>query len=219
MTPDWLLAAVPTYRAAGFFAQHEFLSDRELAEWLDAEYWETWGTSLASSALEPAQREIELLCLDVERTWHDDREADVCEENQAYAEVLRNWAEISLGTFNPETISERWTGPAESIRVDLSIDGEVHQLRPRAMGEYLDVDGLARQLNSVLAHLRAPRRVATLETDDQSAFVTFLSPEERQLIESARGLQFGLPPLPVADDGSPGTSGMHGRGEESDTRG
>jgi hypothetical protein len=187
---DWLIEAIRTYRAAGFFSEYEELSDEELAERLQDEHRARWGEVLSPTPDHPPTAEILVMSKDPRRTWWEDTEADVLPGNQAYERVLEQWAGISLGSFRPDRVAERWSSPSGPVTVEVLAGDERLELQPRVREEWLDM-GILEPVNETLERLGALRRFATLDPGDQTAFVTSLSDDERQRIESDRGVAFG----------------------------
>jgi hypothetical protein len=188
---DWLVEAIRTYRAAGFFQRYEALGDEELAARLQAEHREQWREDLGPTPEHPPLAEILVMSKDPERAWWEDTEADVLPGNRVYERVLGQWASISVGSFRPDRIAERWSSPSGPVTVEVLAGAERLELRPRVREDWLDM-GIIEPLNDMLERLGAPRRFATLDPGDQTAFVTCLSDAERQRIESDRGVRFGL---------------------------
>jgi hypothetical protein len=186
---EWLVAALRTYRAAGFFADRADLSDAALAELLQEEHEEEWAERLGPDPDMPVLAEVRLLAYDRARTWWQDLEADVLPGNDEYVRVLNEWAAISGGAFHPHRVTERWAAPAGPVTVDVETGGRRWQLRPAVRDDWLDLDVLG-GLNMVLAETRSARRFVTLSPGDQTALVTAVTPDERERIERERGLRF-----------------------------
>src|SRR5437868_2921829 len=101
----WLLESVRFFRQLGFFARHSALPDEALARMLDASHREEWGVPLDGAG---DLADLQLLKWDEDRVWWEDIEADICDGNQVYIEVLQAWSRISRGAFLPARIQERW---------------------------------------------------------------------------------------------------------------
>jgi hypothetical protein len=186
----WLVEAARTYRAAGFFGEYAELSDEELAARLQEAHRERWGEALGPTPEHPPLAEILVMANDPRRTWWEDTEDDVLPGNQAYERVLAQWADISLGSFHPDRVAERWTSPSGPVTLEVLAGKERLELQPRVREEWLDM-GIVEQVNEMLQRLDSPRRFTTLDPGDQTAFVTCLSDDERRRIESDRGVAFG----------------------------
>jgi len=189
MSNRWLETALRTYTANGFFASRTGTVE-ELAAELDARHRERWGEDLGPLPGRPQLSEILVLSCDRDRAWWRDTEADVDQANQVYVSVLEHWSAISLGAFAPRDVEERWGGPGGPVTVSLRLGTHTRTLRPVVRDDYLDM-GILDTVDGWLAEAGAPRRPATLETGDQTAFVTFLSAEERTRIQADRGIRFG----------------------------
>jgi hypothetical protein len=186
---EWLVAALRTYRAAGFFADRSDLPDAALAELLQEEHEDEWAERLGPDPDMPALAEVRLLAYDRARTWWRDLEADVAPGNDVYVRVLNEWAAISGGAFHLDRVTERWAAPAGPIAVDVETGGRRWELRPAMRDDWLDLD-VVNGLNGLLAELGSPRRFVTLSPGDQTALVTALTPAERERIERERGIRF-----------------------------
>jgi hypothetical protein len=189
MSNAWLETALRTYTANGFFAGRAG-SVEELADELNQRHRERWGEDLGPLPGQPQLSEVVVLAHDRDRTWWRDTEADVADGNDVYARTLEQWAAISLGAFRPRHVAERWSGPAGPVDVTLELDGSARSLRPRMLDDHLDMNLLG-TIDGWLGEAGAPRRAATLETGDQTAFVTFLTADERARIQADRGIRFG----------------------------
>lgn len=187
---QWLVDAVRAYRAAGFFRRYESLSDDEVADRLQAGHRKQWEEDLGPTPDHPPLAEILVMSKDPERAWWEDTEADVLPGNRVYERVLGRWAEISLNSFRLDRVAERWGSPSGPVIVEVLAGAERLELRPRVREDWLDM-GILEPVNGLLDRLGSPRRFATLDPGDQTAFVTCLSETERKTIESDRGVPFG----------------------------
>jgi len=182
----WLAEAVGHYRAAGFFADQHELSVAELAEDLDQEHYDQWGEPLPPPDAPPVLREILVMEKDRVRSLWADLEADVGAGNDAYVTFLAQLAEISLGSFRPEQLKERWRGNPSRPKVSFVFGRLGRALHPEVHDDWLDISALS-SVNSLLGEQR--RRFYTLSPGDQTVLIVALTDQERSLIESTRGVQ------------------------------
>ncbi|TMC13424.1 MAG: hypothetical protein E6J41_00545 [Chloroflexi bacterium] len=188
---EWLLAALRTYRAAGFFADRSAMSDAELAELLQDEHEDEWAERLGPDPNVPVLAEVRVLAYDRVRTWWQDLEADVAPGNDIYVRVLNEWAAISGGAFRPDRLAERWATPDGPVTLDVEIGDRRWELRATVREDWLDL-GVLDGLNAVLAETRAPRRFVALLPGDQTALVAALDAGEQNRIEHERGVRFAI---------------------------
>jgi hypothetical protein len=90
-----------------------------------------------------------LLSLSRSRVWHGDPEADVCDGNRVYAQVLGEWTGISEAAFAPSDITEHWAGPEGPVSLSFRLGTENHTVSPNYLNDYLDLDVL-RLINSII---------------------------------------------------------------------
>ena len=76
--------------------------------------------------------------------------ADVCAENQVYAEFLRALAAISSGSFDPQNIAEVWNSDEGPITVAFTLAGARHDVHPAYSNDWMDLDILA-PINTLLS--------------------------------------------------------------------
>lgn len=91
-----------------------------------------------------------LVAMDARHVWMDDTEADVCAENQVYAEFLRALAAISTGSFDPQSIAEVWDSDEGPINVSFTLAGARHAVHPAYSDDWMDLDILA-SINTLLS--------------------------------------------------------------------
>ena len=121
----WLVRAVEDLRRLGFFAGDADLTAAELAAQIQADYLAESGRPLAEAR---AHTDLLLAKQDPSRVWCQ-RSSDSRTAN-SYAEVLRSWAEISRGAFDPVFIEERQASPRGPITVKFVHGGHDVALHP-----------------------------------------------------------------------------------------
>lgn len=168
---------VAALRDIGLFADRVDRSDAEVAAEVEAALGEVWGDAL------PADDPIFELAIaetDRDRVWWRDLEADVVEDNQVYVETIASWGDISVGTFDPVDIAERWDGPTGPVSVRFTHDGMPHDVSPAYLEDWID----PRILDRVNAAIEgSDRRFHLYKAFDQSAFVLALTDAEREALE------------------------------------
>jgi len=131
--------------------------------------------------------ELDLTRLDEARVWWEDTEADVAPGNEVYVAWIEGLARISRGTLAPTRITERWAGEAGPVRVRVDLPSGPLEIRPRDLGDYVDIETVLRALNEVIPP-DGPRFVLYAPFD-QTAFVTCVTDDERRRLEK-RGWPF-----------------------------
>lgn len=181
---SWVIESLHYFRALGFFAADEALSDEELAGRLQKNNAEEWGMPVAPP---DSQADLMLLRLDAERVWWEDTEADVCEGNGVYVDTLRAWGRISRGAFSPTDIDERWNSGRGPIRVSFKHRNRTEELHPDYCDDYLDMT-LLDDINRMIHP--AGYVFSTYFPFDQTAFVVVLTENEKKRLERERKWEF-----------------------------
>jgi hypothetical protein len=178
---DWTVNSVRYFRDLGFFEEHGELSEDALAARIEVRHLAQWGT-----LFDPADplADLQLLQYDPERIWWKDTEADVCPGNNVYVRVLEEWARISRGYFLPQKVSEKWLSK-RSVTVEFVFEGIPRRVIPKYRDDYLDVSILG-EINKLLA----VGRFELYEPFDQTAYVVFLTNEEKRRLERERQWRF-----------------------------
>jgi len=185
-----LMAAVPVFRRAGFFALYEPLSDVELARSLAAT-WRAWeGDELSS---DPGELDWMLVVLDEERTFQGDSEADVLEGNNVYVGLLRDLARRSGGALTVRAIKEEWASHTGSVDISLRANGNAVHLALADCGDWIDPK-LLTEVNGLLSP-EGPH-FFVVDTGGQNVIITRATEEERRTLEEARSLRLSDRPPP-----------------------
>lgn len=182
---DWLIESIKYFRNLGFFSEHASLTDLQLELRLQELAKTRHGVIDPNDEL----ADLILLSLDDKRVWWDDTEADVCRENQVYAETLRAWSSISRGAFVPEDIRESWSGEKGPVEVTFRVRGRPVTLRPKYMNDYININ-ILRPINSLVGGTEI--QFALHAIFDQTAFVVALTKDERSNLIQHRGWRFAI---------------------------
>ena len=164
-------------RRIGFFTELADLSDADLGVVLEQSIAEEWGDSLDP---DDSLHELFVAERDLSRAWWRDLEADVFDGNGVYAAVLREWAAISAGTFEPTAIEETWESETGPARVSFELDGDRHVLEPEYLEDWID-PRIVTRVNELIAP--SGRRFTFVTAFDQTAFVLALTADERTALE------------------------------------
>ena len=117
--------------------------------------------------------------------WHGDLEADVCEGNDVYVEVLGEWAALSRGTFAPERIEEDWSG--DDVRISFDLAGTRHTITAKEDDDWLDVM-IVEQLDPLLPS--GGPRFHLWDVGDQSIGVCVVTDAEADVLRERLGGRF-----------------------------
>lgn len=178
-----LVKAVAFFREIGFFSAFGAKSDEECAEKLLLAHRSEWDVDLVSG---DSYEDAVLLSYDGKRSWFEDTECDVCQENHVYQDVLADWAHVSRGAFRPTLVEEKWAGECGPIEVSFTQDGQRRTLTPKWNQDYLDLEILT-GINEII---RPSGMEFCCLGIDQTALVVVLTPEERARIARERGWSF-----------------------------
>lgn len=137
------LEAVRYFRNLGYFADYRALSDEALATKLRELHERQWGIPLDPEL--PFFDQF-LLLWDKKRFWVNTVHLNVAMDTGVYVKVLKEWAAISQGSFEPQDIKETWESPEGPIEVTFTLDGQQHSLHPEFMQTTLD-DRISAEIN------------------------------------------------------------------------
>ena len=182
---DWLQQAVGFYRGLGFFASEAGFSNSELAHRLFEEHRDEWGEPVPPPVSLPPLGDILVMSKDVTRTLWLDLECGALPGNNVYADVVQQLAAISLGTFAPTKIDERWAEDGSAVTVSFYLDGVTREIKARGRGDWFDATAIA-AVNELLG--AAPRRFCALSPGDQTIVIVSLTAEDRSALAS-RGVE------------------------------
>lgn len=107
--------------------------------------------------------------------WAEDPEADVCDENRVYSEVIPQWARISRGAFAPTEISERWESEQGPINLTFKLAGKPAKVSPAYQDDWIDLEVL-HQINALIA---ASGRQFECAVDGNFAVVVCITAEQK----------------------------------------
>jgi hypothetical protein len=187
-TQEWLLKTVHFFRRLDFFEAHHALSDEDLlAEFIAST--SNWLVNQLDLILAHAPADLDriLLASDKERVWENDVEADVCPENSVYVQTLTEWGTISRDLFVPQNIQEHWASDEGPIKITLTHQQQAFELHPQYLGDAIDIRILT-QVNTIIADTGV--QFAAYDTQDQTAFVMALKPDEHEKLEQERDWRF-----------------------------
>ncbi|MFE5324386.1 stalk domain-containing protein [Paenibacillus sp. NPDC056579] len=147
----------------------EFAVDEEYDPYRDHTYYQVFA-------------DLFILEHDKSRVWMEDTEADVGKGNNVYVRVLKDWAKISRGAFQPTNIEETWNSQNGPVKVTFTLNGEEVTLYPQNLNDFIDV-GIVKKINAKIAGSGYQFAVVVM---DQSAFVTVLNEQELAKIRNER---------------------------------
>jgi hypothetical protein len=173
---------VAFYREFGFFGSDDI--DAAIKR-IQREY-----TSSHGESPDPQDRwlDVFLFEFDRDRVWCDDPEADVCQQNNVYTEVIPEWARTSLGCFAPTNIVESWLTESGPVTIRFELDDATHSIRPAYLDDWIDLDVLS-QINVLIAD--SGRRFEYF-VDGNYSIVFSITPEERSEMIKVRDFPFAL---------------------------
>jgi hypothetical protein len=181
---SYLISFIRYFRPLGFYREYQALSESELTEKL-AELW----TAEVGFEFDSADPYIDLFLLqwDFDRVWWQDVEADVCVDNEVYTAMIERFSRISRGAFLAEGISELWNSPKGEIQVSVTINNQEYHICPQVQGDWIDLQVIS-QINAFIEE--STYQFEIVQTGTQVAFVTALTPSEKQSLQSERGWIF-----------------------------
>ena len=124
---------------AGFFKEHEGLSEEELLDLLNKKRKEEY-SKIFEREYDPGQikDDHQLALLDTKKFLDIDLEADVCDENRVYTSILEDFAKASNGHFSPTKIEETWESEEGPIKVSFMSNGYKVSFEPEYNDDWLD---------------------------------------------------------------------------------
>ncbi len=147
----------------------DFAADKEFDPYQDNTYYQLFADQF-------------ILQLDKSRVWMEDTEADVGKGNDVYVKVLKQWAQISRGAFNPTDIVETWNTEEGPVKLQFILNGDKVILYPQYMNDFIDV-GILKKINTKIAGSGYQFAVVAI---DQQVFVTALNEKELAKISNER---------------------------------
>ena len=167
-----------------FFSDMNDLTDLEIFRIINEDHQEKYG-----ELLNPNKPffDLHITSFDKTRVWWKDTEADVCSGNKSYILFINELSQISLGSFNPSNITEKWEFDEGPITVEYILDNSHQKFNPNFIDDYLDVDRLS-EINSQIAS--SGYQFEMFLPFDQTAFILALTKQEKSLLIKKRGWAF-----------------------------
>jgi|GEM_PF-2822680 len=172
----FLSKQVPILRRLGFFEKTRSLSDEQLVEKLIKKIERKHGKYVGDFLRYP----MLLASLDKTRVYWGDTECDFCKGNDAFVEILRDWAGISRGKFEPENMRETWSENEDSVAIEFELNGKSCCIHPKIEDDWLDpcFPGMINELISDTGY-----RFYIPECDyGQDYAVVFLGTKEKEIL-------------------------------------
>lgn len=184
-----------TLREVRFFAQHANLSNSELLHHLADD-----PTLDQAGEIPETEKDLEshsylpaFLSADPEKFLDIDLEADVCNGNEAYVQVLQDLARASGGHFNPAQITETWDSDEGPVTVSFVNTGRRTTFHPEVFDDWLDGSPfaaakieMARVTDEQFHFCAGPGE----EWMGQNAIYIRLTPAQRKILEERLGWIF-----------------------------
>jgi hypothetical protein len=182
---DWLEGAAHYFINLDFFAELSSKNEIDAVAKVISLFQERYSDSPYDLTNPSPINLIRLIALDDDRIWWGDSEC-IYHDN-AYTELLDQWARISRGAFNPSNITEVWDeGPAVSLSFNL--EGASHSLQPDFNLDYID-EKIIPKINQLISQTGFEFYVLD-EPRDQTMVILCLTEEERHKLEGDLGLTF-----------------------------
>ena len=136
---------------------------------------------------DPEFRDLPLLERDQSRMWLVDGEFGVGKGCDRYVDFLEGLSAISRGTFLPLDIVEVWETDEGPITVTFTLDGELRQLHPTYLSDWLD-GSVVNKINSLITG--SGMQIEMYAGSSQVANILFLSVEEKHMLIEQRNWRF-----------------------------
>jgi len=129
---------ISVLRKAGFFEKYTDKTDKEVIKILHKKRINDY-TQLYKSYYDPGMSlsAIELASLDEDKMLYLDLEADVCNENKIYCEVIKMFDKLGKEDFNPTQISEFWESETGPIHVSFVQGSDTTKIDPTYLDDWL----------------------------------------------------------------------------------
>jgi hypothetical protein len=186
---DWMMKKTPTMtveEVLRFYREMGFFSDVDLGKPMSRLFSRFQNDYRKEYDPKNPWHDVLLLSYDQRRVWTGDPECDVCAENRVYTEVLREWAKISDGVFDPTNIEEVWQGEEGPVAVHFTLDGQRHTLHPTWAHDWLDLDILA-SINRIIGKIG---KEFVCASDVNFAVVFVLDGESKRRLATGRRFPF-----------------------------
>jgi hypothetical protein len=168
-----LIRLVSQYRAASWFAG-EGGSDQEIAERARTAWWAEWESEVDTDGTDDG---IFISTADPERAIWFDPEADTCEENHTYTEVLGQLVSLTGGELSVSNIAEDWQREPGHVFVSCRVNGIVNELEFRENDDWVD-PAVISQLNAAIPE--GGRRFFVFDGGGQAFCITWASRAEAE---------------------------------------
>lgn len=176
-SPERLREFVAAYRPLGFLAdgaekslEEQLATLMPLTKGLPGDPRQDWRDDLLALAV-----------VDSDNLWWDDLEADVCDGNKVYEEMLVELAFITQGRFRPANIEEKWESEKGPVAVSFDLSGVRHTVSPEVNDDWIDL-GILDGIRALLPEGGPQFEVA--EQKDQTATILFLTADQKRGLEA-----------------------------------
>jgi hypothetical protein len=129
-----------------------------------------------------------LLGCENKEVWCGDPEADVGPEGNVYRYVLREWASISHGVFNPSEISEHWDHQGGAVSIHFDLDGRRVSVSAQNLDDWIDLD-ILKQINPLMQRSERQFNYVCIEN---WCIVLCLTADQKQQMVQYRAFPFAF---------------------------
>lgn len=186
---DRIADAIAFYKDMGYFKNTK-VDEADLGETAIERYTEELKGQeedpFAPDSAYSRYTDLFMMSADSSRAWAEEMAAGIGKGKDAYVKVLKQWAAILRGAFNPTDITENWRSEDGPVSVDMIVNGKKRTLYPEQLNGYLDI-GILEGINAIIADTGYRFEVMVV---DEMVFVTVLTEPERKKLKEERMLIF-----------------------------
>jgi hypothetical protein len=204
-------AAIGTLRQCGFFESFGEQSDAQVAftflenlalRYADDSFYQQYPEHRPDHQLlndfsgSPSPGDYKsLAAYDYARVWAGDLEADVCMGNNVYAQLVEEYARLSMDTLVPTAIVESWHSEEGPVTIAFESKGQLFTTELAYYDDWIDGEVFSFLDNAMRSQGFSSAVYAEVDTG-QDVFLVRATEEEKNRMEQLLGWSFDWQALP-----------------------
>jgi hypothetical protein len=209
-TQQHFITAISTLRKCGFFEEYGGLTDADAAAALlehlrqrtpqDSFYLEypehSWDKNLLNRVAEGISADTfkAIAVHDHTRIWAGDLEADVSEGSNVYADLIEEYALLSMGYLQPTNIEETWISETGPVTLSFEHQGQKFNTQLAYYDDWIDGEVFS-FLDNAMESLGFSSAIHSEINTGQDVFIVRATAEEKACMERELGWSFDFSSL------------------------